>query len=108
MKLFHLLLLALLLLSSLAVATPDEAVGRVTKVVDGDTIDVQLQSHDSRISEGTIRVRLAALDSTEMGTPQGPPSKDYTTKWLQSAIVSLDIDDKTGKDPYAGGWPWSI
>ena len=100
--LFYLLLLALLLLS-LAAAAPDEAVGRVIKVVDGDTIDVQLQSHDSRISEDTIRVRLADLDSPEMSTPQGPPAKDYATKWLQSATVSLDLDDKTGKDPY-GRW----
>jgi hypothetical protein len=38
-----------------------------------------------------------------MKTPQGPPAKAYTAKWLQSAVVSLDIDDKTGKDPY-GRW----
>ena len=101
-KLFYLLLLALLLLP-LAAAAPDEGMGRVTKVVDGDTIDVQLQSHDSRISEETIRVRLADLDSPEMSTPQGPPAKAYTTKWLQSSIVSLDLDDRTGKDPY-GRW----
>jgi len=102
-KLFYLLLLALLLLPPLAAAAPDEAVGRVTKVVDGDTIDVQLQSHDSRISEDTIRVRLADLDSPEMSTPQGPPAKAYTTKWLQSAVISLDLDDRTGKDAY-GRW----
>lgn len=101
-RLFHLLLLALLL-PILAAAAPDEAVGRVSNVVDGDTIDVQLQSHDSRISEDIIRVRLADVDSPEMKTPQGPPAKDYTTKWLQSAPVSLDIDDKTGKDAY-GRW----
>jgi len=102
-KLFYLLLLALLLLPLLAAAAPDEGIGRVTKVVDGDTIDVQLQSHDSRISEETIRVRLADLNSPEMSTPQGPPAKAYTTKWLQSSIVSLDLDDRTGKDPY-GRW----
>jgi len=61
---------------------------------------VQLQSHDSRISKDTIRVRLADLDSPEMKMLQGPPAKDYATKWLQSAVVSLDLDDKTGKDPY--------
>jgi micrococcal nuclease len=103
MKLFHLLLLALLLLTTLAIASPDEAVGRVTKVVDGDTIDVQLQSHDSRISEDTIRVRLAALDASEMKTPQGPPAKAYTANWLQSVVVSLDLDGRNGKDPY-GRW----
>lgn len=92
-----------LLLPILAAAAPDEATGRVTKVVDGDTIDVQLQSHDSRISEDLIRVRLADVDSPEMKTLQGLQAKDYTTKWLRGATVSLDIDDKTGKDPY-GRW----
>ncbi|OPY49348.1 MAG: hypothetical protein A4E49_03171 [Methanosaeta sp. PtaU1.Bin112] len=101
-KQFYLLLLALLLLP-LAAAAPDEAIGRVTKVVDGDTIDVQLQSHNSLISEDTIRVRLADVDSPEMSTLQGPPAKAYTTKWLQSAQVSLDLDDQTGKDAY-GRW----
>lgn len=46
-KLIILALLALLLLA-LALAAPDEAIGKVTHVVDGDTFDVQLQSHDSR------------------------------------------------------------
>lgn len=102
-KLLSLLPLALLLLPLLAAAAPDEVVGWVTKVVDGDTIDVQLQSHDSRISEDTIRVRLADIDTPEMSTLRGPAAKDYTTKWLQSAQVSLDIDDRTGKDAY-GRW----
>lgn len=96
-----LLLILALLLPILVAAAPDEALGRVSKVVDGDTIDVQLQSHDSRIIEDLIRVRLADVDSPEMKTPQGLPAKDYTTKWLQSAMVSLDIDDKTGKDAYS-------
>ena len=39
--------------------------------MDGDTIDVQLTTHDSRISDDTIRVRLADLDSPEMKTLQG-------------------------------------
>ncbi len=101
-KLFHLLLLALLV-PLLAAAAPDEAVGRVTNIVDGDTMDVQLQSHDSRISEDSIRVRLADIDTPEMSTTRGPPAKDYITTWLQSAVVSLDLDDRTGKDPY-GRW----
>ena len=38
-----LLALALLLSICLAAGSPDEAYGRVVKVVDGDTFDVQLQ-----------------------------------------------------------------
>jgi endonuclease YncB( thermonuclease family) len=44
-------MLPLLLLIALAASSPDEATGRVSKVVDGDTFDVALQDHDNRISE---------------------------------------------------------
>jgi len=50
-------MLPLLLLIALAAGAPDEAMGRVSKVVDGDTFDVTLESHDSRISEDLIRIR---------------------------------------------------
>jgi hypothetical protein len=39
---FFVLSLAALLLVTLAGAGPDEAMGRVSKAVDGDTFDVQL------------------------------------------------------------------
>jgi hypothetical protein len=51
MKLAFIPLMLLLTLLSLATASPDEATGRVTKVVDVDTFDVQLQDHDSRVGE---------------------------------------------------------
>ena len=38
--------LPLMLLISLAAGAPDEAMGRVSKVVDGDIVDVTLESHD--------------------------------------------------------------
>jgi len=37
----------------------------LSKVVDGDTFDVTLQDHDSRISEDLIRIRLADIDTPE-------------------------------------------
>ena len=52
--------LPLFLLIVLVAGAPDEAVGRVTKVIDGDTFDVQLQ--DSSLYEDLIRVRLADID----------------------------------------------
>jgi len=55
--------LPLFLLIALATGAPDEAMGRVTKVIDGDTFDVQLQ--DSSLSEDLIRVRLADIDCPE-------------------------------------------
>ena len=56
----------LLLLIAAASGSPDEAAGRVIHVTDGDTFDVRLSSHDDRISEEVIRVRLADLDAPEM------------------------------------------
>ena len=94
--------LSILLLISLAASTPDEAYGRVVKVVDGDTIDVQLQ--DSLLSEDLIRVRLADIDCPETrgskACEAGKKASAYTKTWLQSAYVFLDLDDKTGKDPF--------
>ncbi|HOV81429.1 MAG TPA: thermonuclease family protein [Methanothrix sp.] len=104
---FHKLIfvLPLLLLIALANGAPDEAYGRVTKVIDGDTIDVQLQ--DSPISEDLIRVRLADIDCPETRGPKacqaGKDATNYTRAWLLSSYVFLDLDDKTGKDPY-GRW----
>jgi len=104
---FHKLIfvLPLLLLIALANGAPDEAYGRVTKVIDGDTIDVQLQ--DSPISEDLIRVRLADIDCPETrgskACQAGKEATNYTRAWLLSSYVFLDLDDKTGKDPY-GRW----
>ena len=97
--------LFILLFISLATSAPDEAYGRVVKVVDGDTIDVQLQ--DSLFSEDLIRVRLADIDCPETRGPKaceaGKKASAYTKTWLQSTYVFLDLDDKTGKDSF-GRW----
>ncbi len=99
------LILALLLWFCLATGSPDEAYGRVVKVVDGDTIDVQLQ--DSLFSEDLIRVRLADIDCPETRGPEaceaGKNASAYAKTWLQSTYVFLDLDDKTGKDSF-GRW----
>jgi micrococcal nuclease len=105
MKLIYALFV--LLLVSLAAGAPDEAMGRVSKVVDGDTFDVTLESHDSRISEDLIRIRLADIDTPEVRGPKaceaGKKASAYTKAWLLGKMVSLDLDDKTGKDQY-GRW----
>ena len=97
----------LLLLISSASAAPDEAAGRVIHVTDGDTFDVRLDSHDDRISEEVIRVRLADLDAPEMygerACEAGRIAGEYTRSNLMGNLVSLDIDDKNGQDDY-GRW----
>jgi micrococcal nuclease len=98
---------ALLLLIHITAASPDEAYGRVVKTVDGDTFDVLLQDHDSRITEDKIRIRLADIDCPEIHGPNaceaGKRAAAYTRSWLLNNYVFLDLDDKTGKDPY-GRW----
>jgi micrococcal nuclease len=97
----------MLLLISLATGSPNEATGRVSKVVDGDTFDVQLQEHDSRIFEDLIRIRLADIDTPEIHGPKaceaGKKAAAYTRSWLLGKEISLDLDNKTGKDQY-GRW----
>ena len=96
------LVLPLLLLIALAAGAPDEAMGRVTKVIDGDTFDVQLQ--DSPLSEDLIRIRLADIDCPETrgskACEAGKNASAYTRSWLLSTYIFLDLDDKTGKDQY--------
>ncbi|HPH48217.1 MAG TPA: thermonuclease family protein [Methanothrix sp.] len=97
----------LLLLISSAGCAPDEVAGRVIHVTDGDTFDVRLDSHDDRISDEVIRVRLADLDAPEMygerACEAGRIAGEYTRSNLMGNLVSLDIDDKNGQDDY-GRW----
>ena len=94
--------LPLFLLIALAVGAPDEAMGRVTKVIDGDTFDVQLQ--DSSLSEDLIRIRLADIDCPETrgakACEAGKNASAYTRSWLLSTYIFMDLDNKTGKDQY--------
>ncbi|MGD9566661.1 MAG: thermonuclease family protein [Methanothrix sp.] len=99
-------ILALLVLASLmpilAAASPDEASGIVTNVVDGDTFDLRIDKTDPRIIYEIERVRLADVDSPEMSTPEGEPAKVFATEALLGQRVWLDIDDKLrdGRGPY--------
>ena len=98
------LMMHMLLLIALAAGTPDEAMGRVSKVVDGDTFDMTLESHDSRISEDLIRIRLADIDCPDTrgakACEAGKKASADTRTWLLSNYIFLDLDDKTGKDQY--------
>ena len=102
------ILALVLFLPLLAAGAPDEAYGQVVKVVDGDTFDIALQDYNSsQIAEDVIRIRLADIDTPEVRGPKaceaGKNASAYTRTWLLSNYVFLDLDDKTGKDPY-GRW----
>jgi endonuclease YncB( thermonuclease family) len=68
-------------------ASPNEASGVVLKVVDGDTFEVQ----------GFGRVRLADVDSPEMGTIEGVHAREFALENLLGVQVFLDLDDRTNK-----------
>ncbi|KUK44659.1 MAG: thermonuclease family protein [Methanothrix sp.] len=74
-------------------APTTEVSGVVTKVVDGDTFDV----------DGFGRVRLADVDCPEMDTPGGKAAKFFAETMLLDETVHLDVDDHRGKDRY-GRW----
>ena len=69
------------------------ATGMVYNVVDGDTFNVT----------DFGRVRLADVDSPEIGTPEGKAAKLYAQLHLQGKMVHLDVDDSKGTDSY-GRW----
>lgn len=103
-----LVLLSLIVLPILASGSPDEVYGRVSHVVDGDTFDLVVSHGDDRVSAGdTIRIRLADIDCPETrgakACPEGKTATEYARTWLLSQYVYLDLDDKTGRDPY-GRW----
>jgi endonuclease YncB( thermonuclease family) len=69
-------LVALLLTGSAGAAEPAAVLeGRVTKVNDGDSIEVDLAS-------GHVRVRLSAIDTPEADQPYG----DHSTKALRTLL----------------------
>lgn len=75
-------LLALMLISTGA-ASPNYLSGIVTRVVDGDTFEVQ----------GFGLVALSQVKSPEMGTMEGVDAKEYTMERLLNVVVFLDKDD---------------
>ena len=75
-------LLALMLIST-GTASPNYPSGIVTRVVDGDTIEVQ----------GFGLVALSQVKSPEMGTIDGIYAKEYTRERLLNVVVFLDKDD---------------
>lgn len=82
--------LALLLSSVQVQASPGEAEGNVTDVIDGDTITIDF----ARV------VRLADVNSPELSDQGGPEAKEYTREQLLGRYVFLDLDNTTGLDKY--------
>ena len=93
---FLLLSTAIILLTSVTLASLDEAYGVVTNVVDGNTFDVTIEKADPRISYSVERISLADVKSPDIDTVQGPAARDFTFAVLMNKRVYLDIDELSG------------
>lgn len=71
-------------------ATQPVLIGTVIKVIDGDTIKVQLSS-------GPINVRFDSIDAPEHNQPWGPQARDALASQVENREVALDV---TTQDRY--------
>ncbi len=63
----------------------------VTRVIDGDTLDVQ----------GGLRIRLVLVDAPELSESGGPAARDFLTDLCLGSLALIDEDDfQIGNDPF--------
>ncbi len=63
----------------------------VTRVIDGDTLDVQ----------GGLRIRLVLVDAPELSESGGPAARDFLTDLCLGSLALIDEDDfQIGDDPF--------
>lgn len=84
-------LAAMLLIAPPAMADPTILTGDVTKVRDGDTIEV-----------GKIPIRLNGVSAPEMGEPFGHQSKSFMVDLVMSKRVRCELDGTKTHDRWVG------
>jgi endonuclease YncB( thermonuclease family) len=89
-----LILLLILPFLQVAVAAPDEAIGRVVTIVSGDSFGIELESADPR-AQHIDSIKLADVESPSTITPEGKAAKAFTETMLKNKTVYLDIDDNS-------------
>ena len=85
------LLLIVVIVSVPALADPSVLLGTVTKVRDGDTIEV-----------GKIPIRLNGVSAPEMNEPLGPQSKAFMTDLVMGKRVRCEMDGSKTYDRFVG------
>lgn len=83
---------------------PPEIEARVIRVIDGDTIEVELlqvpESLADKLQTGSIvRVRYIGVDAPEMDTPDGPLATELNRLLVAGKHVYLEVDERLF-DPY--------
>lgn len=82
----------------LAVTFPSLASSaKVTRILDGDTIEVQTLSENMAVTEIPVRVRLNGVDAPEKQQPYGQRSKQFLADMIGGKQVTMVID---GRDRY--------
>lgn len=79
---FRMLLIALTILALPLQASEPVVIGRVTKIVDGDTLDV-------KIDTGEIGIRMHGIDTPERGQPYYGKAKAALTRLVLNKKVQL-------------------
>ena len=74
-----------------ALAEPTILTGAITKVRDGDTIEV-----------GKIPIRLNGVSAPEMNEPLGPQSKTFMTDLVMGKPVRCELDGSKTHDRFVG------
>ena len=72
-------------------AEPTTLTGTITKVRDGDTIEV-----------GKIPIRLNGISAPEMNEPLGPQSKAFMTDLVMGKRVRCELDGSKTHDRFVG------
>ena len=72
-------------------ADPTTLTGTVTKVRDGDTIEV-----------GKVPIRLSGVSAPEMNEPLGPKSKSFMTDLVMGKRVRCELDGSKTHDRFVG------
>lgn len=85
-KLF-ILILILILVVSFASAKTVTHTGTVTRVIDGDTLDLSTPN-------GTIRVRLHGIDAPESRQPHGKKSRQYLRDLIHGKTITVISSSK--------------
>ena len=67
-------------------------VARVTRVSDGDTIDVTTSAN------GTVRLRLEGIDAPESGQPFGQVARNFTRQLAFDQLVTVRVLDRDEYD----------
>jgi len=88
-----LVLLLTFIFIQVAIAAPDEAIGRVVSVLSGDSFGIEIATGDERVQR-IDRVKLADVDSPSTLEAPGKAAKKYASSMLRNKTVYLDIDDK--------------